>query len=134
MLKSKAREAFDIKDGQHIEVAKFIPHEFNWRHLDGGEIVEVKAGKKKKTVQPTKLSNLDLRQFPVFLQDGDIIGVRLESENKDKQDDFQTEADSRAKAEFNLKREARRKQMEQERKNKNAKRAGDEHSLVINLD
>jgi hypothetical protein len=49
-----------------------------------------------------KAANIDIRKFPLFLQDGDIIGVRIERENPDKDDDFQTDADLIAKADFNL--------------------------------
>jgi hypothetical protein len=35
-----------------------------------------------------KAANLDLRKFPWLLQDGDIIGVRIERENSSKNDDF----------------------------------------------
>mmetsp|Transcript_2324 Transcript_2324/g.3971 ORF Transcript_2324/g.3971 Transcript_2324/m.3971 type:complete len:136 (+) Transcript_2324:222-629(+) len=103
-LKAEARATFDIKNGEHIEVCKFIPHEFEWRHLDANQLVQEKTGKKKKQVQSVKLANLDLRKYPVFLQDGDIIGVRLERENPDKTDDFQTDEDLIAKSEFNFKR------------------------------
>lgn len=37
-----------------------------------------------------------------MLKDGDIIGVRVESENVDNSDDFQTEADLIAKSEFEV--------------------------------
>jgi hypothetical protein len=43
-----------------------------------------------------------MRKYPWFLNDGDIIGVRVERENIDKSDDFQTDADLIAKADFNL--------------------------------
>lgn len=33
-LKNCVREAFEIKDGEHIEICKYIPHEFEWRHID----------------------------------------------------------------------------------------------------
>ena len=78
---------------------------------------------------------MDLRRFPVFLQDGDIIGVRVERDIKEGEtDDWQTDADQIAKEEFNLKREQKRKEQEEEKRNKNLKRANDEHSLVIKLD
>jgi hypothetical protein len=49
-----------------------------------------------------KAGNIDLRLYPWFLADGDIIGVRIERDNTDAQDDFQTDADLIAKADFNL--------------------------------
>jgi hypothetical protein len=42
-----------------------------------------------------------LRNFPFMLKDGDIIGVRLESENIDmKDEDFTTESDLENKEKF----------------------------------
>ena len=38
-------------------------------------------------------SAFDIRKHPFSIQDGDIIGVRLEKDNIDKEDDFQTDAD-----------------------------------------
>jgi hypothetical protein len=35
----------------------------------------------------------DIRKMPFLLKDGDIIGVRIEAENAQGKDDFQTEAD-----------------------------------------
>lgn len=48
------------------------------------EIVEKKKGKEVKY----KAGNADLKKKPFFLKDGDIIGVRFESENLDGSDDF----------------------------------------------
>ena len=49
------------------------------------EIVEKK--KKNKEVR-YKAGNADLRKTPFFLKDGDIIGIRFESDNLEKLDDF----------------------------------------------
>lgn len=46
-----------------------------------------------------------MRKYPWWLSDGDIIGVRIERENVNKDDDFQCDADFEAKAEFNYKRD-----------------------------
>ena len=43
-----------------------------------------------------------MRKYPWFLADGDIIGVRFEKDNINKDDDFQTDEDLIAKADFNL--------------------------------
>ena len=72
-------------------MAKFITYAFEWRHINANEQVEIKKGKKGKQKELVKVANLDLRQVPFFLQDGDIIGYRLENQNKDGQDDWQTE-------------------------------------------
>ena len=70
-------------------------------------MVEERNGKKKK--QLVKASHVDPRKFPHFLQDGDIIGVRLGSDDLQKTDDLQTDADIIAKADFNLLKEKQQK-------------------------
>ena len=47
-------------------------------------------------------ADLDLRKFPFMLNDGDIIGMRLDNEEGAATDDFQTEADTIAKEEFSF--------------------------------
>ena len=51
-------------------------------------MVEERSGKKGKKKQLVKASGMDLRKFPHFLQDGDIIGVRIGKEDIEKTDDF----------------------------------------------
>ena len=99
----------DCKSIEHVELAKFVPYAFEWNFIDGNEQVEVKRGKKGKTKELVKMSNVDLRQAPFFLADGDIIGVRMERDNKSK-DDWQTDEDEIAKAQFNLMKEEKRKE------------------------
>lgn len=41
--------------------------------------------------------------MPYLLRDGDIIGVRIESENEDGKDDFKTEQDEVLRREFEIK-------------------------------
>ena len=54
---------------------------------------------------------MDLRKYPYLLQDGDIIGFRLEKENGPEiVDDFQTDLDLINKSEFNLNREKKKKE------------------------
>ena len=54
---------------------------------------------------------MDLRKYPFLLQDGDIIGFRLEKENVPEiQDDFQTDQDLINKSEFNINREKKKKE------------------------
>ena len=130
-LKQLARQVYGLKDNESIELAKFIVHQFEWKHINGNEKVEQKKGKKGKTVEMINVSNMDLRVNPFFLQDGDIIGVRIESENKDN-DDWQTESDKVAKAEFDLKRREREKEKAEEKKAKN--RGNDNASITIKLD
>jgi len=52
--------------------------------------------------------NADLRKMPFFLKDGDIIGMRMESENKEGKDDFQTEEDNVLREEFMIRKEQER--------------------------
>jgi hypothetical protein len=33
-LKTFCREIYGIKDGEHIEICKYIPWDFEWRHID----------------------------------------------------------------------------------------------------
>jgi hypothetical protein len=40
--------------------------------------------------------------MPFLLKDGDIIGIRVDTEDGADTDDFQTEADSKAKEEFRI--------------------------------
>ena len=90
-LKTAARCVFGIKEGEHIEICKRIAHEFHWRHMDPNQTHEQTTGKKKKQKIQVKAANMDLRKLPYPLgpvQDGDIIGVREERDNADKQDDF----------------------------------------------
>ena len=51
------------------------------------EFIE-KVGKKKKTEVKVAAADYDLRKFPFFLTDGDIIGVRLDDELGADLDDF----------------------------------------------
>ena len=133
-LKNCISESYGIKNGEHIEICKYIPHEFEWRHIDPNQQIEEKSGRKKKSKQLVRAGNIDIRKYPWFLQDGDIIGLRIERENVDKQDDFQTDADLIAKADFNMIKDQRQKAQAEEKRNKNLKKASDEHSLKINLD
>lgn len=70
--------------------------------MDPNQMIEEKQGKKKKQKVITKSGNVDLRKYPHFMQDGDIIGVRLGKDNEDGLDDFQTDADQISKADFIL--------------------------------
>ena len=87
---------------EHIELSKFITYAFEWKHMDGSAQIEQKKGKKGKQRELVKVANVDLRSQPYFLQDGDIIGFRLEKENKDGSDDWQTEQDKEDKVAYDL--------------------------------
>ena len=76
---------------------------------------------------------MDLRKYPFLLQDGDIIGFRLEKENiSDINDDFQTDQDLINKSEFNLNKEKKKKEVQKDQANKK-KNKNDDLSLFINL-
>lgn len=60
-----------------------------------------------------KAGNQDIRNYPHNLQDGDIIGVRLTSENKNGSDDFQTDQDLISKAEFDLMKKKQKEEQQQ---------------------
>ena len=51
IMPPKAAEDFVIlkkKNFRELEISKYIPHEFNWKHLDASEMITEKIGKKKK--------------------------------------------------------------------------------------
>ena len=66
-------------------------------YLDPEETITVK-NKKGKQGKTFKLSEIDLKQHPIILKDGDEVGVRLEAEAGE--DDWQTEEDKRLEQEF----------------------------------
>ena len=74
----------------------------------------VEKRKKNKEVR-FKAGEADLRKFPFFLKDGDIIGVKLDSEDPENADDFQTEEDQIAKENFTQQKEAERIEKEKNR-------------------
>ena len=71
--------------------------------------------------------------MPYILKDGDIIGVRFESENEDGKDDFQTEQDKILKEEFENNRKLRQQEDDMS-KIGNKKGRHVEHNININLD
>lgn len=48
ILKQNCRKAFGLKENEHIELCKYIPHEFEWKHIDPNINVEERSGKKSK--------------------------------------------------------------------------------------
>ena len=87
------------------------------------EIVEKKKKGKETTIIAGKA---DLKKVPFFLKDGDIIGVRFESENLRGDDDFQTEEDTVLREEFNVRKEQERieKEREQAKQQSSGKKGG----------
>jgi hypothetical protein len=138
-LKQTAREVFGIQEELQVELAKHVPHQFEWKWLDEDEKVEIKAGGKKKggkmqnLKQIHRAGDLDVKVFPVLLKDGDLIGVRVGEENStDVADDWQTEADRLAGMEFRVLKEEERKEREAELRSK--KPGYDAASVKINLE
>lgn len=74
-LRDKAREVFEVQDNEEVEIAKHVPHAFEWKWLQEDEIVSEKR-KKNKTVE-IRVGDQDLKKFPILLKDGDQIGVRI---------------------------------------------------------
>jgi ubiquitin carboxyl-terminal hydrolase 40 len=96
-----------VVDPDTVFIAKYVPHNFEWKWMNPDEEI-VEKRKKNKEVK-FKAGEADLRKFPFMLKDGDIIGIRLESENIDGQDDFQTEEDQERKFRFSEQKEEERK-------------------------
>jgi hypothetical protein len=71
--------------------------------------------------------------MPFLLKDGDIIGVRQESENPDGIDDFQTEEDRVAKEAFNIQKELEQKFKEENKDNSKKGKKNAEQNLVFNV-
>ena len=118
-LREQLSERLSVEPG-NLSVAKYIPHIYDWRYWDPNQEIERKIknkkgkgkkGKKNKAqeenkqekpqekkdnkdqVELKKLSELDLRSAPFLLSEGDILGVRDDTEEGADKDDFQTEAD-----------------------------------------
>ena len=79
-----------------ISLCKYVPHKFEWQYLDGKQSVK---GQGKKQAQ-VLASTVDVRKYPFLIKDGDIVGFRIEKENLNGKDDFQTDQDIIDKAEF----------------------------------
>ncbi len=76
--------------------------------MNPDEFIIEKKGKKAKTEVKTPASEVDLRKMPYLLKDGDIIGIRVNTESGAETDDFQTEADAIAKEDFRIEQEKER--------------------------
>ena len=132
-LKQFVRGVHGLADGEHIDLCKYIPWQFEWNHLDPNQMVEVKKGKKNKKKELVKAGTTDLRNFPHFLADGDIIGVKFGKDDPQGSDDLQTDQDLINKSEFAMLKEEQRKAAQEAKRRQNTKKANDEHSLYIDL-
>lgn len=113
-LEQSCREFYQVQQHERISMCKYFPHKFEWKWMDyNEEIVE-----KKKKGKETKIlaANADLKKIPYFVKDGDIIGVRFESENTGGADDLQTEEDRMMAEEFRVRKEQERVLREEEQK------------------
>ena len=78
---------------------------------------------------------MDLRKYPFFITDGDIIGMRIEKELiPSVEDDFQCDEDIIKKSEFQEAQRLKKADQEAIKRLKNNKNAADEASIYINLD
>ncbi len=77
-------------------------------------------------------SEIDLRKAPFLLKDGDIIGIRDDTEPEAEKDDFQTEADAIAKEDFRVEQEKERN--ERAKAQKGGKKQQNEAGLKFNVD
>ena len=78
---------------------------------------------------------MDLRKYPFFITDGDIIGMRIEKELiPGVEDDFQCDEDIIKKSEFQEAQRLKKEDQEAIKRLKNNKNAADEASIYINLD
>lgn len=85
-----------------FELAKHIPHEYDWKWINEDEVIEQKKGKKnKETVTKLLVKDIEIRRAPILIKDGDKIGVRFNLlGNEEETDDFQTEQDLADKEAF----------------------------------
>ena len=82
------KESMAIAKDEKVSIAKYVPHAFEWKWLNPDEVLIEKRGKKNKIEVKTPAGEVDLRKAPYLLKDGDIIGLRIESESCAAEDDF----------------------------------------------
>ena len=84
----KALEVFggdDANISQIKKIAKHVPHQFEWKVLRAKD--EVKVKQKKKTLT-YRLEQINLKQQPILLKDGDHIGVLIDCADDAEDDDM----------------------------------------------
>ena len=87
-LLNSCKQHMGISKDEKVSIAKYVPHAFEWKWLNPDEVLIEKRGKKSKIEVKTPAAEVDLRKTPYLLKDGDIIGLRIESENGASEDDF----------------------------------------------
>ena len=107
-LEAQCKAHLCLDQSETVSLVKYIPHAFEWKHMNPDEVNIEKKGKKSKTEIKMAASDIDLRKMPFLLKDGDIIGVRVNTEAGAALDDFQTEADATAKEDFRVEQEKER--------------------------
>lgn len=86
-LEQTCKNYFNLVDSDKISLAKYFPHKFEWMWLNPNE--EITEKKKKGKEVKYLAANADLKKMPFMLKDGDIIGIRFDSEIKENEsDDF----------------------------------------------
>lgn len=133
-LQEACKAHLGLPSSARVTIAKYVPHQFEWKWLNPDEEIIEKIGKKKKTELKIPGREHDLRKFPFFLNDGDIIGVRVDDEPESATDDLQTAADEVAKEEFRVEQEKEKADRAKQKKAGGAggKNRGPEHGLVFN--
>ncbi len=87
-LLNSCKQHMGISKDEKVSIAKYVPHAFEWKWLNPDEVLIEKRGKKSKIEVKTPAGEVDLRKTPYLLKDGDIIGLRIESESGASEDDF----------------------------------------------
>jgi hypothetical protein len=134
-LLDSCKQSMGLGKDEKVSIAKYVPHAFEWKWLNPEEVLIEKRGKKNKIEVKTPAAEVDLRKTPYLLKDGDIIGLRIESENIAAEDDFQTAADQVAKEEFRVEQEKERAERQKSQGAGGGKKKGQpEHGIVFNVD
>ena len=131
-LWESCRASLGLGPTERISVAKYVPHLFEWKWFNPEEEIIEKQGKKKKVEIKTLAAVFDLRKFPFLVTDGDIIGVRVETDPGAEIDDFQTEADILLKEDFRIEQERDKQEKEKNRKQGGGGKRNVENALVFN--
>lgn len=87
-LIESCKQHLGLSKEEKVSISKYVPHSFEWKWLNPDEVLIEKRGKKNKIEVKTPALEVDLRKIPFLLKDGDIIGLRIDSEVGAAEDDF----------------------------------------------
>jgi ubiquitin carboxyl-terminal hydrolase 40 len=133
-LTEACRQHLGLAPSERVSISKYVPHAFEWKWLNPDEVLIEKRGKKNKIEVKLPAAEQDLRKPPYMLKDGDIIGLRVDSEEGAHEDDFQTEADQIAKEEFRVEQEKERAERQKNQGGTGKKKGQPEHGIKFNVD